>query len=423
MAYGPFWGFQQGWLSYLSGVADNSLYPILLLDTFVSLVAIDGEQSMFAHGLARTTFIMCLTAVLTYLNYRGLDIVGQTTTVVCLLTLMPFVVLCVIGAFQVDPARWLVTPEDGLNGVNWRLFLNTFFWNINYWDSVSCFATEVDDPGKTYPKAMLLAVLLVGVSTFFPVLICTGASEGHYSKWKDGYFTALGVEIGGPWLGLWLMFAACITNVGTFEAEMSSDAWQVAGMADRGIIPKFMGTRNAHGTPTYGILLSASGVLVLCWLSFAEVIEMLNILYCIAQLQEFSAFIYLRYKYPDLPRPFRIPLGTVGVSVMLAVPALFAGVIIAISSRQAFVTAIIVVVLGVCMRFFMEYMKEHKWVEFDNEYAEAYDLSEVAGEGYGACERGRISSDEEQSGGKTDDASRGSKCRSGETVSLLGASR
>lgn len=30
-AFGPFWGFQEGWWSWLSGVTDNSVYPVLLL--------------------------------------------------------------------------------------------------------------------------------------------------------------------------------------------------------------------------------------------------------------------------------------------------------------------------------------------------------------------------------------------------------
>jgi len=29
-AYGPFWGFQEGVWSWLSGVTDNSLYPVML---------------------------------------------------------------------------------------------------------------------------------------------------------------------------------------------------------------------------------------------------------------------------------------------------------------------------------------------------------------------------------------------------------
>eukprot|EP01031_Cornospumella_fuschlensis_P041219 gene41219-50306_t len=34
-AFGPFWAFQKGWLSWLSGVSDNALYPILFLDCLI----------------------------------------------------------------------------------------------------------------------------------------------------------------------------------------------------------------------------------------------------------------------------------------------------------------------------------------------------------------------------------------------------
>lgn len=161
-------------------------------------------------------------------------------------------------------------------------------------------------------------------------------------------------------------------------------------MAERGIIPKFMGTRNSHGTPTYGILLSASGILVLCWLSFSEVIEMLNILYCIAQLIEFAAFVYLRIKMPDLDRPFKIPLGTVGVTAMLIVPAVFAVIIIAISSKLAFLTAIVTVLVSLALYALLEVMKERQWMEFKNEFEGAY-------EGEGEAKGG--AGDEEDKGG------------------------
>src|SRR5450759_2528181 len=31
-AFGPFWGFQEGWWKWLSGIIDNALYPVLFLD-------------------------------------------------------------------------------------------------------------------------------------------------------------------------------------------------------------------------------------------------------------------------------------------------------------------------------------------------------------------------------------------------------
>jgi amino acid transporter len=136
-AFGSFWAFQKGWLSWLSGVSDNALYPILFLDCLVGLISTDEQPSIFAQNggipLCRWSFIIAITLGLTYLNFRGLDIVGKVAIVICLVSLMPFIVFCVVGAFKVDPTRWTQTVPGGFWGVDWRLLLNTFFWNINFW--------------------------------------------------------------------------------------------------------------------------------------------------------------------------------------------------------------------------------------------------------------------------------------------------
>ena len=43
-----------------------------------------------------------------------------------------------------------------------------------------------------------------------------------------------------------LIHVCLCTAVGMFEAEMSSDSWQLAGMADRGMLPTVLGQRY-HG--------------------------------------------------------------------------------------------------------------------------------------------------------------------------------
>lgn len=42
-----------------------------------------------------------------------------------------------------------------------------------------------------------------------------------------------------------------------------------------------------------------------------------NAIYCMAELLEFAAFIWLRIKYPSLHRPFRVPLPVWGLVLML----------------------------------------------------------------------------------------------------------
>ena len=48
-----------------------------------------------------------------------------------------------------------------------------------------------------------------------------------YTEWTDGHFVHLASLVGGRWLGAFMLVGAAISSVGMFEAEMSSDAWQV----------------------------------------------------------------------------------------------------------------------------------------------------------------------------------------------------
>ena len=230
-AFGPFWAFQKGWLGWLSGVSDNALYPILFLDCLLQLIAgasVEDDvnaSKWYANNDYRWAFVITITLALTYLSYRGLDVVGNVAIVVCLFSLMPFVAFCIVGSRSIQPSRWLVAPPGGFWGVDWRLLLNTFFWNINFWESAASFSGDVENPGKNYPIGMGVAVIMVFVSCFVPVLIGTGISSASYTEWSDGYFIRLSFDTMGPWLGYWMMGAAAITNIGMFEAEMSSDAW------------------------------------------------------------------------------------------------------------------------------------------------------------------------------------------------------
>jgi amino acid transporter len=382
-AFGPFWAFQKGWLSWLSGVADNALYPILFLDCLVGLLSEDGQPSVLSqeggNPQLRFAFILAVTLALTYLNYRGLDIVGKVAIVICLVSLFPFVLFCIIGATKVNPQRWLDQPEGGFWGVNWRLLLNTFFWNINFWESAASFSGEVENPGRNYPLGMGIAVLLVFFSAFIPVLIGTGASTAPYSEWTDGYFISLSKEIVGPWLSYWLMLGSALTNIGMFEAEMSSDSWQIAGMADRGILPSFLGARNQYDTPTLGIVLSATGIVALCWMSFSEVVDMLNLLFCYGQAIEFFAFLHLRRAKPDMPRPFKIPIGYHGMCVVLTFPLAFIVVILYFSSATALISSVLLSLLGFVLYYILELARTNSWCAFEDRYAGDDNNTQVSG--------------------------------------------
>ncbi|KAH9753748.1 polyamine transporter RMV1 [Citrus sinensis] len=109
---------------------------VLFLDYFKSGIPALGD------GLPRAFAVLALTFVLTFMNYRGLTIVGWAAVLLGIFSLLPFVVMGLVSLPKLEPSRWLVL---NLGEVDWNLYLNTLFWNINYWDSISTLAGEVDN--------------------------------------------------------------------------------------------------------------------------------------------------------------------------------------------------------------------------------------------------------------------------------------
>ncbi|KAF8115179.1 hypothetical protein N665_0029s0025 [Sinapis alba] len=354
-AIGPYWGFQQGWVKWLSGVIDNALYPILFLDYLKSGLPV------ISRGLPRVAAVLALTFALTYLSYRGLSIVGVAAVVLGVFSILPFVVMCFVSVPKVEPLRWLVVSK----GVDFSLYLNTLFWNLNYWDSISTLSGEVDNPSRTLPRALFYALLLVVLSYIFPVLSGTGAVPLDQKLWTDGYFAELGKVIGGgAWLGWWIQAAAATSNVGMFLAEMSSDSFQLLGMAERGMLPEVFAKRSRYGTPWVGILFSASGVILLSWLSFQEIVAAENLLYCFGMVLEFIAFVRLRMKHPAVSRPFKIPVGVLGSVLMCVPPTVLIGFVAAFSNLKVAGVSLAAVVIGLVLQPCLKQVEKKGWLKF-----------------------------------------------------------
>nr|GMD97383.1 probable polyamine transporter At1g31830 isoform X1 [Ipomoea batatas] len=354
-ALGPYWGFQQGWMKWLSGVIDNALYPVLFLDYLKS------EIPALGGGFPRIIAVLALTLVLTYMNYRGLTIVGWVAVLLGIFSILPFVVMGLISIPKLKPERWLVVD---VHNIDWNLYLNTIFWNLNYWDSISTLAGEVHNPNRTLPKALFYALILVVLGYFFPLLTGTGAIPLQRDLWTDGYFSDIAKILGGAWLSWWVQGAAAMSNMGMFVAEMSSDSFQLLGMAERGMLPEFFAKRSRHGTPLIGILFSASGVILLSWLSFQEIVAAENFLYCFGMILEFIAFVWLRIKSPKAPRPYKIPVGTIGAILMCVPPTLLIGVVLAFSSLKVLLISLGAIAIGLVMQPGLRHVEKKRWLKF-----------------------------------------------------------
>ncbi|KAK3035741.1 hypothetical protein RJ639_033443 [Escallonia herrerae] len=369
-AFGPFWGFQEGFWKWFSGVMDNALYPVLFLDY------LKHSLPIFNRTIARIPALLTITGSLTYLNYRGLHIVGFSAVLLACFSLFPFLVMAALSIPRIRPGQWAVVD---FKKVEWRGYFNSMFWNLNYWDKASTLAGEIEDPSRTFPKALLGAVVLVVSSYLIPLLAGTGALKSDPARWTDGYFAEVGMLIGGVWLKWWIQAAAAMSNMGLFEAEMSSDAFQLLGMSEMGMLPSIFASRSKFGTPTISILCSATGVIFLSWMTFQEILEFLNFLYSFGMLLEFAAFIRLRIKKPDLHRPYKVPLQTFGVTLLCLPPTLLLVLVMCLASVKTFLVSGAVILLGFLLYPTVIHAKNRKWAHFTTEQSVGHSDNDVEG--------------------------------------------
>ncbi|KAK6159232.1 hypothetical protein DH2020_006546 [Rehmannia glutinosa] len=367
-AFGPFWGFQEGFWKWFSGVMDNALYPVLFLDY------LKHSFPIFNNMIARIPALLGITVSLTYLNYRGLHIVGYSAVLLACFSLLPFIVMGFLSIPRIRPGRWIVMDY---RKVDWGGYFNSLFWNLNYWDNASTLAGEVENPSRTFPKALLGAVVLVVCSYLVPLLAGTGAVETDPGEWSDGYFAQIGMLIGGSWLKWWIQAAAALSNMGLFEAEMSSDAFQLLGMSEIGMLPSVFASRSKYGTPTFSILCSASGVILLSWMSFQEILEFLNFLYAIGMLFEFAAFLKLRIKKPQLHRPYKVPLETFGATILCLPPVFLLILVMCLASAQTYLVSGVVILLGFALYPALIHAKDRRWIEFKTDIVLSPDDDDV----------------------------------------------
>jgi len=95
-----------GYLAYVSGATDNALYPVLFLEYFLEVYK-TGDDSM-SHDVSfalRFVFVVGLSFVLTLINYFGLKFVGNMNIFIALISMSPFIIMCIWGIPQIDPSR------------------------------------------------------------------------------------------------------------------------------------------------------------------------------------------------------------------------------------------------------------------------------------------------------------------------------
>jgi amino acid transporter len=314
-ALGNFWGFQEAWLSLLASVFDMAIYPTLFV------LYLDRLFPWFSLNHRDIVVGVLVVAACAALNIAGIKVVSTTSLWLFALLSAPFAIIVVLAPFKYGALAHAATSPATVQ-VDLIGGLLVAMWNYMGWDNASTIATEVDQPQRTYPRAILLTVLLVAITYILPVAAMS-LTRLSPTAWETGSWADIAGMLGGPLLRTGLVLGGMMSAFGMFNALVMSYSRLPYAMAQDGMLPAIFGkiTRSAKA-PWVSIVVLATGWALCLGFGFERLVTLDILIYALSLLLEFIALVVLRITQPALPRPFRVPGGMFGVVLVGVLPML-----------------------------------------------------------------------------------------------------
>jgi len=309
-AMGPFWGVQEAWFSIAASFFDLAIYPVLFTRYLAQLWAPAGTPAVgIAIGVG-------LIAAATAVNMWGARATTDASVLMGIALLSPFVALAIAAyAGPVEAPTTASTTSGPILGG-----LAVAMWNYMGWDNASTIAGEVDDPGRTYPRAMFITVALVALTYIIPVAAVahTGLAP---ASWTEGTWAMAGEKLSGPHLRVAIAVAGMVSSGGMLLTLVLSYSRLPLVLARDGYLPSWFAKTSAKtGAPWVALIVCGVLYAACLGLGFKRLVQLDVIIYGASLLLEFVALAVLRVKDPETKRPFRVPGGLPGAVLLGVVP-------------------------------------------------------------------------------------------------------
>lgn len=326
-AYGPLFGFLFGWTMFLVVQTGTIAAVAVAFAKFLGVVwpavtEVKTRIGPFSVSAAQLTAVAVI-ALLTASNANGLKTGTATQNVFTFAKLAALLALTVCGltigregAALRAGEFWNATSPEGrsLTGAALLAALGTAMvgplFSQSAWNNVTFAGEEVENPGLTLPRALLVGCLLVtslyvlANAAYLNVLPLSAIQHAP----SDRVATAVATALFGPAAAGAMAIAIMVSTFGCVNGLILSGARVSFAMARDGLFFRGLQRLNSAAVPRNALWAQAlwASILVLSG-SYSDLLEYVisaDILFYVLLV---VAVIVLRRRRPDLPRPFRAP--------------------------------------------------------------------------------------------------------------------
>jgi APA family basic amino acid/polyamine antiporter len=328
-AYGPLFGFLFGWTLFLVVQSGTIAAVAVAFAKYlgVLLPAVSGSRRLLAAGPFSVSAVQGVAILvilsLTASNATGLKAGTRTQNVFTLAKFAALAALTAAGLLLGRRAGALSEPEffraaapsgSALSGFALLSALGTAMvgplFSQSAWNNVTFAGEEVRDPARTLPRALLsgcavVTVLYVAANVaYLNVLPLSGVQHAP----EDRVATAVATSLFGPAAAAAVAAAIMVSTFGCVNGLVLSGARVCFAMARDGLFFRGLERVNRAGVPGNALWAQAawSSLLVLSG-SYSDLLKYVISADLLFYVLLVLAVIALRYRRPDLPRPFRAP--------------------------------------------------------------------------------------------------------------------
>lgn len=201
---------------------------------------------------------------------------------------------------------------DGINGVFLVLIMVPFMF-VGF-DVIPQAAEEINLP---FRQIGLLIVFSVSMAVLWYMLIVLGLSRvldsAELANAELGVPEAMNAIFGGAWAGNLMILAGVAGILTSWNAFLVGGSRAVYALARSGMLPKFLGRLHPkYNTPVNAVLLIGGASALAPLLGRESLVWFVNaggLGIVIAYSMVALSFLVLRGKFPDMHRPWKLPLG------------------------------------------------------------------------------------------------------------------
>ena len=272
--------------------------------------------------------------ILTYLNYRGIQIAGATAVALNVFLILPLVWLVAAAAGQARFSPFVpfrTTGDDAL--AQFGVCLALAMWLYSGYYEVSAAAEEIENPSRNIPLALFVLTPIVIASYALPTVAGLVATD-DWAEWTSGQFATIGRTISGPVLGFWLFLGSVASQAVIFLSYLVWWSRLVWAMAEDGNLPSFLSARHPrYGTPHRVLAVYAVIYLAMAALPFEDLL-VADIWLAGASNLVLQASLIRSRREDKGGAGFRVPGGAAGLWLNAALPALTWILLVVLTARD-----------------------------------------------------------------------------------------